>query len=121
TLPPIEEAPTTTAAGAESTLALFDTFEIRGTGAYMNTEEFLTFVSNAEAGITPRGLFEGRGLFAILAIVFLGGLALNLTPCVLPMVPINLAIIGAGAKSGGRARGLLLGSVYGGAMAITYG
>ena len=34
---------------------------------------------------------------AIVAIVFLGGLALNLTPCVLPMVPINLAIIGAGS------------------------
>ena len=28
--------------------------------------------------------------------VLLGGLALNLTPCVLPMIPINLAIIGAG-------------------------
>ena len=47
-----------------------------------------------------RGLFEGRGPLAILLIVFLGGLALNLTPCVLPMIPINLAIIGAGAQAG---------------------
>ena len=67
------------------------------------------------------GLFEGRGPLAILLIVFLGGLALNLTPCVLPMIPINLAIIGAGAQAGSRGRGFLLGSVYGAAMALVYG
>jgi thiol:disulfide interchange protein DsbD len=106
---------------AATTLALFDQFDIRGTGAYMNPEEFLTFVRNAEAGIRPQGLLEGRGILAILAIVFVGGLALNLTPCVLPMIPINLAIIGAGSQGGNRRRGFVLGSVYGAAMAITYG
>ena len=45
-------------------------------------------------------MFEGRGPLAILLIVLVGGLALNLTPCVLPMIPINLAIIGAGAQAG---------------------
>ncbi len=58
---------------------------------------------------------------AILFIVLLGGLALNLTPCVLPMIPINLAIIGAGAQAGSRKRGFLLGATYGGAMALVYG
>jgi thiol:disulfide interchange protein len=53
--------------------------------------------------------------------VFLGGLALNLTPCVLPMIPVNLAIIGAGAQRSKRSRGFLLGAVYGGAMALVYG
>ncbi len=53
--------------------------------------------------------------------MLLGGIALNLTPCVLPMVPINLAIIGAGAQAGSRQRGLLLGATYGGAMALVYG
>jgi thiol:disulfide interchange protein len=53
--------------------------------------------------------------------VLLGGLALNLTPCVLPMIPINLAIIGAGAQAGSRRRGFLLGLTYGGAMAVVYG
>jgi thiol:disulfide interchange protein len=51
----------------------------------------------------------------------LGGLALNLTPCVLPMIPINLAIIGAGAQSGSRLRGFMLGGTYGAAMALVYG
>lgn len=126
TPPPIGAQPaptpaTTPARTPDSLLALFDEFEIRGTGAYMDRDEFLTFVANAEAGVKPRGLFEGQGPVAILAIVFLGGLALNLTPCVLPMVPINLAIIGAGVRTGKRGRGLLLGSAYGAAMAVVYG
>ena len=45
-------------------------------------------------------MFEGRGPLMILLLVLIGGLALNLTPCVLPMIPINLAIIGAGAQAG---------------------
>jgi thiol:disulfide interchange protein len=40
---------------------------------------------------------------------------------VLPLVPINLAIIGAGAKAGSRGRGFMLGGAYGVAMAIVYG
>jgi thiol:disulfide interchange protein len=91
------------------------------TGGYLGTEDFLTFVRNAENGITEKGLFDGRGPLAILLIVFFGGLALNLTPCVLPMIPINLAIIGAGAQARSRGRGFLLGGVYGAAMALVYG
>jgi thioredoxin:protein disulfide reductase len=37
------------------------------------------------------------------------------------MIPINLAIIGAGAQASSRARGFLLGSAYGAAMAVVYG
>jgi len=102
--------------------SLLDDFVIAGTaGGYMNTSEFLAFIKNAEAGVKPRGMFEGRGPLAILLLVLIGGLALNLTPCVLPMIPINLAIIGAGAQAQSRARGFLLGSAYGGAMAFVYG
>jgi len=71
--------------------------------------------------VKERGMFEGRGPLAILLLVLVGGLALNLTPCVLPMIPINLAIIGAGAQAQSRGRGFLLGSAYGAAMAIVYG
>src|SRR5436305_1079262 len=66
-------------------------------------------------------MFEGRGPLMILLLVLIGGLALNLTPCVLPMIPINLAIIGAGAQAGSRSRGFMLGSAYGVAMALVYG
>ncbi|MBL9137871.1 MAG: thioredoxin family protein [Verrucomicrobiales bacterium] len=56
-----------------------------------------------------------------LGAILAGGLALNLTPCVLPMIPINLALLGAGVRSGNRRRGFLLGATYGGGMALAYG
>jgi thiol:disulfide interchange protein DsbD len=102
--------------------AKLDAFNVLGTtGGYQGTGDFLKFIHDAETGVKQRGLFEGRGPLMILLIVLVGGLALNLTPCVLPMIPINLAIIGAGAQASSRARGFLLGSAYGGAMAIVYG
>jgi thiol:disulfide interchange protein len=108
--------------GPPDDLAGLDKFTIAGTaGGYLGTSDFLTFIRNAEAGIKPRGLLEGRGPLAILLLVLLGGLALNLTPCVLPMIPINLAIIGAGAQAQSRSRGFLLGTAYGAAMAVVYG
>lgn len=114
--------PKTTPAALETRAAQLDDFVVLGaTGGYLGSEEFLRFIHNAETGVKERGFFEGRGPLAILLIVFAGGLALNLTPCVLPMIPINLAIIGAGAKTGSRRRGFLLGAAYGGAMAVVYG
>ena len=115
-------APAPAAAAPPDLLQLFDQFEILGTaGGYLNEEAFLKFISDAKGGVKAKGIFEGRGPLAILALVFLGGLALNLTPCVLPMIPVNLAIIGAGAQRSRRSRGFLLGAVYGGAMALVYG
>jgi len=103
-------------------LAKLDGFVVQGTsGGYLGADEFLKFIHNAESGVKERGLFEGRGPLMILLLVLIGGLALNLTPCVLPMIPINLAIIGAGAQAGSKARGFLLGSAYGAAMALVYG
>jgi thioredoxin:protein disulfide reductase len=111
------------AAGAvASGVGALDRFAVVATtGGYQGTGDFMTFIKNAEAGVTERGLFEGRGPLAILLLVLVGGLALNLTPCVLPMIPINLAIIGAGAQAGSRRRGFFLGLTYGGAMAFVYG
>jgi len=103
-------------------LSKFDAFEVAGTtGGYQGSTDFLKFIKDAEAGVKQRGMFEGRGPIAILLLVLIGGLALNLTPCVLPMIPINLAIIGAGAQASSRGRGFLLGSAYGVAMAVVYG
>jgi len=119
--PPITplETPPSNSAATPATLADFAV--VSTAGGYMNRDAFLTFVRNAEQGVKERGLFEGRGPVAILLLVLVGGLALNLTPCVLPMIPINLAIIGAGAKASSRSRGFVLGGVYGAAMAAVYG
>ena len=120
--PVVAARPAIPQAGAGDELAKLDRFSVLGAfGGYRNSDDFLEQVRNAENGVKERGLFEGRGPLAILLIVFIGGLALNLTPCVLPMIPINLAIIGAGTQAGSRSRGFLLGGVYGAAMALVYG
>jgi cytochrome c biogenesis protein CcdA/DsbC/DsbD-like thiol-disulfide interchange protein len=112
------------AAGPADLEAALDNFAILSApdfGGYLGPTDFLKYIRDAENGVKERGLFEGRGPLAILLLVLVGGLALNLTPCVLPMIPINLAIIGAGSQAGSRARGFLLGGVYGAAMAFVYG
>ncbi|GMR23874.1 MAG: hypothetical protein BMS9Abin37_2348 [Acidobacteriota bacterium] len=108
--------------GGGDVLTALDDFTIVGTtGGFLGTKAFIAFIDDAEAGRVRQGWFEGKGAFAIVAIVLLGGLALNLTPCVLPMIPINLGIIGAGAQGGSRVQGFLLGGAYGLAMAFVYG
>jgi thioredoxin:protein disulfide reductase len=92
-------------------------------GGYMSAPDFLEFLGDERgaAGAADGGSPFARGLFVTLLLVVLGGLALNLTPCVLPMIPINLAIIGAGAQAGTRRRGFVLGGLYGVGIALTYG
>jgi cytochrome c biogenesis protein CcdA/DsbC/DsbD-like thiol-disulfide interchange protein len=117
----VEATPALFTASADPLVLLDDFTQLASTGGYLGREAFLGFILDAESGVAQVGWFEGRGLFGVLLIVLLGGLALNLTPCVLPMIPINLAIIGAGAQAGSRRRGFLLGSAYGAAMALVYG
>lgn len=95
-------------------------FEVRATGiGYQRENEFLKFL--AAAGAMPSARPSPRGFWATFFLILLGGVALNFTPCVLPMIPINLAIIGAGAKAASRRRGFWLGGVYGLGMALAYG
>jgi len=62
---------------------------------------------------------ESSGLFLSLLIVFLGGLALNLTPCVYPLIPITVGYFG-GQSEGSTKKLFLLGLLYVLGMAITY-
>jgi thiol:disulfide interchange protein len=95
---------------------------------YVRSDEFKRFLEETEKGITNRhdrikDVFQRHGLWTLIAaiMVILGGLGLNLTPCVLPMIPINIAIMGAGAGAESKKRGFALGGMYGGAIAMTYG
>ena len=120
--PPSASTPSPSNPSNVVNLSDIDHFAVLGsTGGYMGGADFLKFIHDAENGVKAPGMFDGRGPLAILLLVFLGGLAHNLTPCVLPMIPINLAIIGAGTQAGSRGRGFLLGGVYGLAMAVVYG
>ncbi len=102
-------------------------FSIAGkTEGYQKSKTFLEFLNRSlkADGTAPDTLasrLENSGLWALIGLILIGGLALNLTPCVLPMIPINLAIIGAGARASSRGRGFALGAAYGAGIALTYG
>lgn len=115
------EGPLTSPEDAEDVQAMLDEWEVLATESYTDVDGFLAFIDEAETGERRKGLLEGRGPIAVVGVILIGGLLLNLTPCVLPMIPINLGIIGAGAQSGSRARGFALGGTYGVAMAAVYG
>jgi thioredoxin:protein disulfide reductase len=102
-------------------------FTVAGRAAgYLDANAFTRFLDSADSG---EGMAEGtlvdefrqKGVWFTIVAVILGGLLLNLTPCVLPMIPINIAIIGAGAQAGSRTRGFLLGGTYGLGIALVYG
>ena len=84
---------------------------VRKLVGYTGVPEFLAFLKGEDAPAA------GKAFWVMILIALAGGLALNLTPCVLPMLPVNLAIIGASGGAQGFRRGLL----YGIGMAAVYG
>jgi thiol:disulfide interchange protein len=118
--------------------------DIAGRAAgYLRVEDFITFLDASEGrqrssqpavgmgdrirtlirlfNADPVEFFRLHGVWWTILAVLLGGVLLNLTPCVLPMIPVNLAIIGVGAQGSSRMRGMTLGAVYGLGMALVYG
>ncbi len=98
-------------------------------GGYAGKDAFLewlaaTQASDGQAGaqedLLARGFRLHGWLWACLLVIGMGVL-LNLTPCVLPMIPVTLGVLGARGGGQGRGRGAALGAVYGGAMALAYG
>jgi thiol:disulfide interchange protein DsbD len=62
---------------------------------------------------------ENSGMFLSLIFIFLAGLALNLTPCVYPLIPITIGYFG-GQSEGKTSRLVMLGLLYMLGMALTY-
>ena len=103
-----------------------DNFSLVGrkTG-YLNRNDFLSFLDKSQSLHAtvddPLARFKSLGPIGTSIFILLGGIGLNLTPCVLPLIPINLSIIGAGTRARSRKRGFVLGASYGAGMAIVYG
>lgn len=129
------------AAPAGNWQELIKGFEITADTGYVSTEEFISFIRKGKG---QAGAEESRGIGALLwslltgggvagdllgtlgaplliVVVLVGGFALNLTPCVLPLIPINIGIIGAGARAGSKAKGFALGGAFGAGIALAYG
>ena len=64
-------------------------------------------------------ILEHSGILLSLIFVFIGGLALNLTPCVYPLIPITVGFFG-GQSEGSTKKLFLMGSFFVIGMAITY-
>lgn len=65
------------------------------------------------------GTFASRGLPLTLLAIFVLGLALNLTPCVYPLIPITIGYFGS-QSGGSRGQRVALSTVYVIGLAITY-
>lgn len=96
-------------AGTHTPIAEEETRYLEG---YVSADKFIAFLDGDEN--SPLGsLFSAdSSLLLLLLLAFLGGVAMNLTPCVLPMIPVNLIIIGKSAQRG---------FVYALGMTLAYG
>lgn len=104
----------------ENLSKLLSAFKIeRVVAGYLSPDEFESFL--AAHDITQESIFSDKNILIIILLILLGGLGLNLTPCVLPMIPVNLAIIGAGGQAGSKRKGFMLGGTYGIGIALAYG
>ena len=117
--------------GCNSTLCFFpqaDTLvahiEVSGTAAAVAPAAGAS--SGAAAGTAPPGdamarlqAAAARGLFWVLLLAFGAGFATSLTPCVYPMIPITIGIIGA-RSAGRRSKGFSLSLLYVLGIACTY-
>jgi thiol:disulfide interchange protein len=125
--PATGQAPASAPGAAPEWRALADRFEVIGTDTgYLAPGDFLRLLHTSAQGTAPDAnllerVFRRYGLLAALLLVIPLGLLLNLTPCVLPMIPVNLAIIGAGQAAGSKRAGCSRGAVYGAGMALAYG
>ena len=75
---------------------------------YMKAPQMIAFLRNEPAAKE----LADHALWMSLLLVLAGGLAANLTPCVLPLVPVNLSLVGKGAIRGA-AYGLGITTAYG--------
>ncbi len=125
---PVEEPAESAAAGAFPLAARGEPRRLVG---YADVPAFLAFLDPAAVPAPasawrlflddPAQFYLRRGVWPSILLILIGGFLLNLTPCVLPMIPINLAIIGASGTDSPRAARFGLGLVYGLGMALVYG
>jgi len=114
---------TTTEIGFAEIKSKLDEFVMTDIAAgYLKSKDFITFAENAKtADGSSANKFAGMSIWLILLLIVVGGIALNLTPCVLPMMPITIAVLGAGTQAESKGKGFLIGGLYGIGMMLAYG
>ncbi|MBQ3097910.1 MAG: hypothetical protein IJC66_07105, partial [Kiritimatiellae bacterium] len=77
---------------------------------YMDADTFIAFLENRN--MESESPLAGKSWWLVILLTLFGGICMNLTPCILPMMPINLMIIGRSASRG---------ALYGLGIALAYG
>lgn len=85
----------------------------------LNLQAAAETVATTGSDDTVSSLLESNGIIIGLFFVFLGGLALNLTPCVYPLIPITIGFFG-GQSEGKTSRLVAMGLLFVLGMAVTY-
>lgn len=97
------------------------------TGA-ADPDTFLDFLAGSKPGDAKSSqtfvdrAFAYGGLPLLFLALLIAGFLLNFTPCVLPLIPVNLALLGAGmSESTSRRIGFSRGAAFGLGITIVYG
>ncbi len=83
----------------------------------LNYNQPAASVKTNDSSITS--VLEHSGILLSLLLIFVGGLALNLTPCVYPLIPITVGFFG-GQSEGSTKKLFMMGLFFVIGMAITY-
>lgn len=120
-----DENPTITDAVTEWKKLADDFVNVTQISGFVEVDDFVNWLTNKPrdqgVGKFLDEILDDYGLWAVAILIIPLGLLLNLTPCVLPIIPINLAIIGAAQMNAKKQRSLWLGLLYGGGIAVIYG
>ena len=109
------------AGGPQGAAAPADSGAVAAGGAVPLTAAAAAAGKTAAAGASRDfgDMLERHGMLLVLLSIFLGGLALNLTPCVYPVIPLTVGYFGNQA-SGSRGRQFWLAGLYVLGMATMY-
>ncbi len=90
---------------------------IQSADGFMNVSQFEKFL----LGENNPSFFnlDGKNLLLMIVIAILGGISMNFTPCVLPLFPVNLAMIGTTNKRSSER--IARGCIYGSGIVVAYG
>ena len=108
---------TATAAKAPTTVATSST---NAPPASNETARALGSVSTPGGSMDFGRTIRERGLPFAMLMAFFGGLLVSLTPCVYPMIPITLSIIGSRDENRTIGRGFILSILYVAGLSLTY-
>ncbi len=95
---------------AEINESVFKNIDLNYTGSNAS-------VDSNKSSVTS--VLEHSGILLSLLFIFIGGLALNLTPCVYPLIPITIGFFG-GQSEGSTKKLFMMGLLFVIGMAITY-